>query len=111
MFMNHVRIYVYHEPVDMRRSFDGLALLVEQVMGQDARNGTLYGFINKRNNRLKLLWWDVSGYCLLYKRLHGHRFIRPEGRFEHGAVRLEAEALKRLLQGVEKKRFSTRKRT
>lgn len=61
-----VRIFVCTEPQDMRRSFDGLALATQQVMGKDLQAGALHCFVNKRANRLKVLWWDEDGYCLLY---------------------------------------------
>jgi transposase len=70
MIPGSVRIFVCTEPQDMRRSFDGLALQAQQLLGEDPQSGALYCFVNKRANRIKVLWWDRNGYCLLYKRLH-----------------------------------------
>lgn len=96
-----VRIYACSQPQDMRRSFDGLALAVRQVLGDDPRSGALFAFVNKRGNRLKVIWWDQSGYCILYKRAHGVRFAVP-GAPDGGArgVRLDGPALRHLLRGV-----------
>ena len=57
-----VRIFVYTEAVDMRRGFDGLALIARESMAQDPRSGALFIFANKRADRLKALWWDRNGY-------------------------------------------------
>jgi len=72
-----VRIFVYTEPVDMRRGFDGLALIARDAMAQDPRSGSLFIFANRRADRLKALWWDRNGYCVLYKRAHGAVFDLP----------------------------------
>lgn len=58
-----VRIFLCTEPVDMRRSFDGLALAARERLGQEPRQGGLFAFVNRRANRLKLLWFDRNGYC------------------------------------------------
>lgn len=72
-----VRIFMCTEAQDMRRSFDRLALAAREALGEDPRSGALFCFVNKRRNRLKVLWFDGSGYCLLYKRAHGVRFVVP----------------------------------
>ena len=79
MIPANVRIFVCTVPQDMRRSFDGLALAVRQTMGEDPQSSALFCFVNKRANRLKVLWFDRSGYCILYKLAHGVRFARPAG--------------------------------
>jgi transposase len=96
------RIFLYLEPVDMRSSFDRLALLVEQRLGEQPQNGSLFCFVGKSGRRLKLLWWERNGYCLLYKRLHGARFVLPErGDSASSKASLGHEQLASLLQGVE----------
>jgi hypothetical protein len=77
MIPAHVRIFVCTEPVDLRRSFDGLALAARERLGHDPRAGGLFAFVNRRANRLKILWFDRNGYCLLYKRLHQAVFVSP----------------------------------
>lgn len=106
-----VRIFVCTHRVDLRRSFDGLALATRQVLGEDPQSGALFCFLNKRSNRLKVLWFDRNGYCLLYKRLHRARFELPRsgeaGR--EGSLRIDARALMELIRGVayERKRRVT----
>jgi len=99
-----VRIFVCTVPQDMRRSFDTLALVTQQVLGHDPQNGALYVFVGKRATRAKVLWWDRNGYCLLYKRLHHALFRVPVGANDGPMVRIDAAALAQLLAGVEKER-------
>ena len=101
MIPGSVRIFVCTQPLDLRRSFDGLALATRQVLGEDPQSGALFCFVNKRSNRLKVLWWDRNGYCLLYKRLHRARFELPgSGSETKGSIRIDASALGQLIRGV-----------
>jgi transposase len=61
----------------MRRSFDALALAVRELLALDPESGALFVFASNRGNRLKVLWFDHNGYCLLYKRLHRALFELP----------------------------------
>jgi len=79
----------------MRRSFDGLCLVVEQYVGADPKSGALFVFTNKRKNRLKVLWFDRNGFCILYKRLHRARFELPESRA------IDSRTLGLILRGVD----------
>ena len=69
-----VKIFVAREPVDMRKSFTGLSAVICDVIDQDPQSGHLFVFFNKRKNLSKILWWDQSGYTLVYKRLEHGRF-------------------------------------
>jgi transposase len=106
MLPSSVRILVCTEPQDMRRSFDRLAEVVRTQMEEEPQSGTLFVFVGKRATRVKVLWWDQNGYCLLYKRLHRALFEAPAGEQGAKAVRIDGAALKQLLAGVahEKKR-------
>jgi transposase len=96
-----VRILVCTVPQDMRRSFDSLALVVKQVLGEDPQSGALYVFVGKRPTRVKVIWWDNNGFCLLYKRLHRALFRVPEAAAGDGAgIRIDGAALAQLLAGV-----------
>jgi transposase len=71
------RILAYREPVDMRKSFDGLVAITNGVHGEDPLSGSLFVFFNRRRNYMKLVYWDRTGFCLFAKRLeHGH-FVLP----------------------------------
>ena len=110
MIPTSVRIFVCTEPQDMRRSFDGLALAAREILGVDPQSGALLCFVNKRNNRLKVLWWDRNGYCLLYKRLHRALFELPSGDSSSPALKIDGQQLATLVAGVERKRRARRKR-
>jgi transposase len=98
-----VRIFVYTDPVDMRRGFDGLALVAREAMDEDPRSGAIFIFANRRANRLKALWWDRTGYCILYKRAHRAVFeLPPRAGESTTSVRIEGKALAQLLAGVPK---------
>ncbi|KAA3612941.1 MAG: transposase [Planctomycetota bacterium] len=60
-----VRIFLAAGAADMRKSFDTLAQATKRVIGEDPLSGHLFVFCNRSRNRLKVLWWDRSGYCLL----------------------------------------------
>lgn len=94
-----VQIYVSSEIADMRRSFDGLAAMVEDILKEDPLSGHLFVFRNRRGDRVKILYWDRSGYCLWYKRLEKGVFRFPivDGPY----VELEAAELALLLEGID----------
>lgn len=94
MIPSSVRIFVCQEPQDMRRSFDGLSLAAREHVDEDPDSGALFVFTNKRRNRLKVLWFDHNGHCLLYKRLHHARFELPDTRT------VDARILAVILRGV-----------
>jgi transposase len=72
------RAYVCTEPVDMRKSIDGLAQLVAPLLKGDAFSGSLFVFLSRRREKVKILWWDRHGFWLAYKRLERGRFPGPE---------------------------------
>jgi transposase len=101
MLPTSVRIMLCTEPQDMRRSFDALALVTQQLLGEDPQSGALFVFIGKRPTRVKVLWWDRNGYCLLYKRLHRALFRLPDAATSASpALRIDGAALAQLLAGV-----------
>ena len=104
-----VRIFVYTEPVDMRRGCDGLALLARDALRQDPRSGALFIYASRRHDKLKILWWDSNGYCVLYKRFHGAVVELPssDGSIPF-AVRIDGNKLAQLLAGKMKNRKTNR---
>ena len=101
MIPGAVRIFVCTERQDMRRSFDALALVVRESLALDPESGALFVFASKRSNRVKVLWFDHNGYCILYKRLHGALFELPEAADEKH-IAISARTLATILQGVAK---------
>ena len=72
------RYYLYREPTDIRKSFDGLCGLVTARLGQNPMSGDVFIFINKPRTRMKLLKWEPGGFILFYKRLERGTFELPE---------------------------------
>ena len=75
-----VRIFVCTKPADMRRSFDGLASMASELVGEDPLSGHLFLFRNRRRDRIKILYWDTDGLCIWYKRLEMGVFQLPSDR-------------------------------
>jgi transposase len=103
MLPTGMRILVCAERQDMRRSFDKLAQVTRELLGEEPQSGALYIFVSKSATRVKVLWWDRNGYCILYKRLHRALFCVPDAAKVGAAMQIDAEALAALLAGVEKK--------
>jgi transposase len=72
MVPTSTRIFVCTEPVDMRCSFAGLARCTREVLQQDPSSGALFIFAGKRGDSIKALWWDKTGYCILYNQASSH---------------------------------------
>lgn len=107
-----VRVFVQTTPTDMRRSFDRLACLVQEILHQDPFSGHLFVFVNRRGDRMKILFWDRSGYVLFYKRLEEGVFHLPPP--EAGSVEIDVPRLTLILEGLDlagarqQKRFARR---
>lgn len=101
MIPSSTRIFVCNERQDMRRSFDALAAVVQQLLGEDPQSGSMFVFTNRRANRVKVLWFDRNGYCILYKRLHRALFELPAGK--DTKLKIDAKVLSQILLGVERK--------
>ena len=91
------------EPADLRRSFEGLALLVNNALGEDERSSQIFVFTNKRRDRIRLLYWDGTGLWLMTKRLEHGTFAWPKMPVGAAKLRLRAEALEMLLSVIDLK--------
>jgi len=102
-----VKIFLCAQPADMRRSFDKLAEMTRSVLAQDPLSGHLFVFFNRPRDRVKILFWDRSGFCLYYKRLEEGCFCLLDNKREVSAAELTL-----ILEGIEladakrQKRFS-----
>jgi transposase len=104
-----VRIFVARGPTDLRKSFDTLAAVVCDVIDEDPQSGHLFLFLNRRQDRVKILWWDRSGYCLLAKRLeHGKFHLYDQSVGDRGSYELVASELMLLLEGIDLRRSRRR---
>ncbi|HVX64518.1 MAG TPA: IS66 family insertion sequence element accessory protein TnpB [Pirellulales bacterium] len=102
-------ILLYREPTDMRKSFDGLAGIVREQLGREPTDGSIFLFLNRRQDRLKLLYWDRDGLALWYKRLEAGSFERIQ-RGDQAAICIDATELSMLLGGVSLGDVKRRKR-
>jgi transposase len=96
------RVWLAAGITDMRKGFDGLAALVQQVLTEDPFSGQVFVFRGRRGDLVKLLWWDGDGLCLFAKRLERGKFIWP--RATSGTVHLTAAQLSMLLEGIDWRR-------
>jgi transposase len=96
------RIWIAAGVTDMRKGFDGLASLVQETLAEDPFSGQMFVFRGKRGDRVKLLWWDGDGLCLLAKRLERGCFVWPQA--SSGSVSLSAAQLSMLLEGIDWRR-------
>jgi len=86
-----VRIYIAARPVDLRKGFYKLAALTRAVIEQDPLSGHICVFVNRRKNRVKCLWWDRTGWMMLYKKLERGTFAFP-GEPLLGQTHIEVDA-------------------
>lgn len=92
-------VLLHRKPVDFRKSVNGLSAIIEQEMGQDAFSGQVFVFCNKSRDKLKVVYWDKSGFALWYKRLEKERFKWPS-RENQDILTLTAEQWQWLLSGL-----------
>lgn len=78
MFVKPSCVYLCSHYVDFRKSIDGLASLVEAELELSALSGALFVFCNKSRDKIKILYWDSTGFALWYKRLDKHKFKWPQ---------------------------------
>lgn len=94
-----IRVHLYGQPCDMRKSFDGLSALVRNAFGRDPMDGSLYVYVNRKATQMRVLYFDRSGYCVWAKRLEAGRFLT-----DWALVRtreMDWTELKLLIEGIE----------
>ncbi len=103
-----IKVYLCTVPCDMRRSFDGLSMLAEHVIGCNPYSGHLLVFANRRSDRVKILYWDRDGWAIWYKRLEAGTFQFPFA--ATGRKEIAAWELAVLLEGIDLRKGGRRKR-
>jgi transposase len=109
MMPETVKVFVATSPTDMRKSYNGLSILVESIIEADSLSGHLFVFFNRPRNRVKILWWYRGGYNLFCRRLERGRFGSPEMfNSETRSRMISSVELAMLLEGIDLR--SARKR-
>lgn len=96
-----LQVFMAVEPIDMRKSFDGLSAAVQTVFDRNVLDGHLFLFLNRRRDLVKCLWWDRDGLAIWAKRLERGSYEVPRHDAETKQLRLEATQLALLLGGVQ----------
>jgi len=103
-FQAHLKVFLAVAPCDLRRSFSGLWVAAQNQLGEDPKSGALFAFCNRRRSRIKILYFDGTGVCILSKRLETGTFRWPQSAGGPGVkIRLAPQALQLLLDGVDLK--------
>ena len=104
----HIRVHLYGQPTDMRKSFDGLYALARHGLQLDPTNGHLFAFINRRATQIRVLYFDRSGWCVWAKRLEAGQFISDWSQVH--TREMDWTGLKLMIEGIDVKQIKRRKR-
>ncbi len=96
----HTRIYAYTKSADMRKGFNGLSGIIRNELGADPTDGSLFLFVNRRRDRMKILHFDGGGFWLYYRLLEAGTFEALTTTDDSQALVLDATELSMLLEGV-----------
>src|SRR5271156_4030151 len=97
------RLFLCRHPVNMRKSFEGLSALVEQLFPGELLTGAFFIFLNRRKDHMKVFFWDQDGFVIYFKRLEKGTF-----RWKDSGVVLDRRAFLMPLEGITPKRLQTR---
>jgi transposase len=93
-----MRVYIATGTTDMRKSINGLSILVSDQLDLDPLSGHIFAFCNRKRDIIKILYWDRNGFCLWQKRLEKHQFQWPET--EESVLNIHGHELSWLLDGL-----------
>lgn len=102
-FHSQLKVFVATAACDLRKSFNGLWAAATEQLGEDPKGGALFVFGNRRRNRIKILYFDGTGVCVLAKRLEQGTFNWPRPAASKAKLKLTPQALQLLLDGVDLK--------
>lgn len=105
-----MQVFICLQPTDLRKSFDSLAALTVGAVGQNPLSGHLFVFLNRYRDRIKILFWDRSGYCLYYKRLEAGTFKIPPHYDSGVSAAMSLPELTLMLEGIDLSQARRRKR-
>jgi len=105
-----LRFYLYSQPTDMRKSFDGLSGIVTNARLGNPTSGDVYVFVNRRRDRMKLLVWERTGFWLFYKRLEQGTFQIPPHSADQKTIELSYDVLMMLVEGIDVTQIKRRRR-
>jgi transposase len=108
--LSDVRIFVCLTPIRMQFSFDALMGLAQETFNQDPLSGHLFLFFNRKRDRIKILFWDVDGFCIWYKRLEVGAFQLPVAAAGDQGIELNSRQLNQLLEGLDLRNGRRRRR-
>ncbi|MBM7072151.1 IS66 family insertion sequence element accessory protein TnpB [Shewanella sp. 202IG2-18] len=100
MFQAPPKVYLHRDFIDFRKSINGLSIIVEQQMELPSTDGSVFVFCNKGRDKLKILYWDNTGFALWYKRLERDKFKWPQ-KIESEQLVLSEQQLQWLLSGFD----------
>jgi transposase len=101
------RLFLCQFPVNMRKSFEGLSMIVEQLFPGEIFSGAYFIFLNRRKDQMKVLFWDKDGLVIWFKRLEKGTFAWKWGTDE----RIDRRTFSMLLEGIVPKRLQVRYNT
>ncbi len=104
------RVFLYMRAVDMRRSYDGLHAIVQGEFNRDIRLGDYFMFINRRRDRVKIVWWDRDGLAIYMKRLEAGTIQKMIVPGDPKSLIIDQAQLSMLLTGIDVSNISRRKR-
>lgn len=98
-----IRVFLCRLPTDMRKSFHGLVALTESALMQDPLSGSLFVFVNRRRDRIKILYWGQTGFCIWYQQLQKGTYQLPDEASleERQAVEVTRPQLSLILDGID----------
>ena len=100
----NVRLFICQQPVNMRKSFEGLSAIVEQLFPNELLSGALFIFLNRRKDQIKVLFWDEDGLVIWFKRLEKGSFLWKWG----NESLIDRKTFLMLLEGIVPKRIQHR---
>jgi transposase len=108
----HIRVFLYRRPTDMRKSFHGLVALTESALKKDPLSGSFFVFVNRRRDRVKILYWGQTGFCIWYQQLQQGTYQLPshDSLDEQDTLEVTRSQLSLILDGIDLSSVRQRRR-